>query len=352
MRGRLLGGVLLLLRGLDGGLRGGELVLGGLELHLGGRQLLLGLTLRRKLGRTGADRLVLLVRQHLLAGLGLGLCGQTPLVGLALLDGGLERTQADLRRSEVAHLIDLEQRVHVGLVGEDLGHLIGGDGVQAAAEGVELHEFETRVGRHEMRRRVEPRMVGPLVGDAQRHAGDGHLAVADVAEAVRVLLARVLLAFRQVVAQMQVLPRLQFADRILREHDHAERADRLRDAVVDLGVDVVRAPGEHDAPAVVLLHVGERLETFLLHVVLEDLVLGVRGLDRGLGLLAAHVRPRELLDDAVDHELVVGEVEVRVHVADAVLAQFGHVRADHHRVVGHDRAVVVVVRTLGTRLSS
>ena len=195
-----------------------------------------------------------------------------------------------------------------------------------------------------MRRRVEPRMVGPLVGDAQRHAGDGHLAVADVAEAVRVLLARVLLAFRQVVAQMQVLPRLQFADRILREHDHAERADRLGDAVVDLGVDVVRASGEHDAPAVVLLHVGERLETFLLHVVLEDLVLGVRGLDRGLGLLAAHVRPGELLDDAVDHELVVGEVEVRVHVADAVLAQFGHVRADHHRVVGHDRAVVVVVR--------
>ena len=143
---------------------------------------------------------------------------------------------------------------------------------------------------------------------------------------------------------MQVLPRLQFADRILREHDHAERADRLGDAVVDLGVDVVRASGEHDAPAVVLLHVGERLETFLLHVVLEDLVLGVRGLDRGLGLLAAHVRPGELLDDAVDHELVVGEVEVRVHVADAVLAQFGHVRADHHRVVGHDRAVVVVVR--------
>ncbi len=30
-----------LLRGLDGGLRGGELVLGGLELHLGGRELAL-----------------------------------------------------------------------------------------------------------------------------------------------------------------------------------------------------------------------------------------------------------------------------------------------------------------------
>lgn len=41
---------------------------------------------------------------------------------------------------------------------------------------------------------------------------------------------------------------------------------------------------------------------------------------------------------------MVGEVEVRMHVAHAVLAQLGHVRADDERIVGHDRAVVVVVR--------
>ena len=49
MRGRLLGGVLLLLRGLDGGLRGGELVLGGLELLC---------RLLRQLGSRLCDRLV------------------------------------------------------------------------------------------------------------------------------------------------------------------------------------------------------------------------------------------------------------------------------------------------------
>ena len=195
-----------------------------------------------------------------------------------------------------------------------------------------------------MRGRVEARMVGPLVGDAQRHAVDGDLAVVDVAESVRVLLARVLFAFGQEVGQVELLPRLQFADRILGEDDHAERADGFGDAVVDFRVDVVGASGKHDAAAVVLLHVGEGFEAFLLDVVFEDLVFGVGGLDSSFGLFAADARPCELLDDTVDHELVVGEIEVRVHVAHAVLAQFGHVGADDERIVGHDRAVVVVVR--------
>ena len=270
--------------------------------------------------------------------------GHARLVRLAFLDGGLERAQADLRRAEVGDLVDLEQRVHVGLVGEDLGHLVGGDGVEAAAERVELHEFEARIGGDEVRGRVEARMVGPLVGDAQRHAVDGDLAVVDVAESVRVLLARVLFAFGQEVGQVELLPRLQFADRILGEDDHAERADGFGDAVVDFRVDVVGASGKHDAAAVVLLHVGEGFEAFLLDVVFEDLVFGVGGLDSSFGLFAADARPCELLDDTVDHELVVGEVEVRVHVAHVGVTQFGHVRADDERIVGDDRAVVVVVR--------
>ena len=270
--------------------------------------------------------------------------GHARLVRLAFLDGGLERAQADLRRAEVGDLVDLEQRVHVGLGGEDLGHLVGGDGVEAAAERVELHEFEARIGGDEVRGRVEARMVGPLVGDAQRHAVDGDLAVVDVAESVRVLLARVLFAFGQEVGQVELLPRLQFADRILGEDDHAERADGFGDAVVDFRVDVVGASGKHDAAAVVLLHVGEGFEAFLLDVVFEDLVFGVGGLDSSFGLFAADARPCELLDDTVDHELVVGEVEVRVHVAHVGVTQFGHVRADDERIVGDDRAVVVVVR--------
>ena len=262
-------------------------------------------------------------------------------VAFTLFDGRLKRAQTDFRRTQVGDLVDFEHGVHVGLVRQDLGHLVGGDGVEAAAEGVELHELESRIGCDEVGRRVQTRMVGPLVGDAQWHLGD--LAVVDVAEAVRVLLARILFAFGEEFAQVELLPRLQFADGVFRKHHHAERADGLRDAVVDFRVDVVWAAGEHDALAVVFLHVGEGLEAFHLHVVLEHFVFGVGGLDRGFGFLAGHVGPGEFLDDAVHHELMVGHVEVRAHVAHAFLAQFGHVRADDHRIVGHDRAVVVVV---------
>ena len=262
-------------------------------------------------------------------------------VAFTLLDGGFQRTQTNLGRAEVADLVDFEHGVHVGLVGEDFADLVGGDGVEAAAEGVELHEFKPRIGGHEARRRIQAGMVSPLVLHAQRHACD--LAVAHLAESRRILGTGVLLPRGQIVAQMQVLTGLQLADRILGQHDHTQRADCLGDAVVDFRIDVVRPPGEHDAAAIMLLHVRERAQAFLLHVMLEQLILGVCSLDRLLGLVHRHVRPCEFLDDALSHKLMVGEVEIGAHVADAGFAQFGHIRADDDRVVRDDRAIVVVV---------
>ena len=190
--------------------------------------------------------------------------------------------------------------------------------------------------------RVQAGVVGPLVSDAQRHLGDR--AVSHVAESGGVLGTRIGLALGKEFGEVELLPRLQFADGILGEHHHAERADGFGDAVVDFGVDVVGTTGEHDASAVVLFHIGKRGQTFLLHVMLEDLVFGVGGLDRGFGLFAGHVGPRKLFDDAVNHELMVGKVEVRVHVTHVVLAQLRHVGADDERIVGHNRAVVMIVR--------
>ena len=288
--------------------------------------------------------------------LGLGDCGivdrlvefarhsgrqRTPMIALALFDGGLERAQTDLRRTQVRDLVDFQHGVHVGLVRQNLRYLVGGDGVETAAEGVELHEFQPRIGGHEVGRRIQAGMVGPLVGDAQRHLGD--LAVADMPEAIGVLRARIVVAVGQEFAEAELLPRLQLADGVLGQDHHTQRADGFGDAVVDFRIDMVRAPGKHDAPAVVLLHVRQCAQTLLLHIMFEHLVFGVRGLDRRFGFLTGHVGPCELLDDTVDHQLMIGEIEIGTHVVHALLAQFGHVRADDHRVVRHDRAVVVVV---------
>ena len=181
-----------------------------------------------------------------------------------------------------------------------------------------MHEFKPRVGGYEACGCVQAGMVRPLVLHAQGHAGD--FAVAHFAESCGILRAWVFFAGAQVFAQMQVLTGLQLADRILGQDDHAERADGLGNAVVDFRVDVVGTPGEHDAVAVVLFHVGERAQALLLDIMLEQLVFCVRRLDRLLRLLHRHVRPGEFFDDALGHELMIGQVEVGAHVADARFA--------------------------------
>ena len=184
-------------------------------------------------------------------------------------------------------------------------------------------------------------MVGPLIGDAQWHFGD--LAVFHVAEAVCVLLTWIVFIGCEEFARVELLPRLQFADRIFGQYHHTERAYGFRNAMVDFRIDMVRAACEYDASAVVFLHVGECLEAFHLHIVLEDFVFGICRFDCNFGFFTGHVGPGEFFDDAVDHEFMVGHVEVWAHVADAFFAQFGHVRADDHGIVGYHRAIVVVV---------
>ena len=56
------------------------------------------------------------------------------------------------------------------------------------------------------------------------------------------------------------------ADRILREERHAVAADKLRDAVIDLWLQVIGVSSEDDADAAVLVQIGERLLPEFFHV--------------------------------------------------------------------------------------
>ena len=108
--------------------------------------------------------------------------------------------------------------MHVAAALEDLLDLVGGDRVDAAAEGVELDHLEVGLIADAGGGLVEARVVGPLVEDAQG-----------------ALEARV-------------------DDGVLGEDGHAQANDNLGDAVVDLGVEVVGAAREHDAAHAVLPH--------------------------------------------------------------------------------------------------
>ncbi len=105
------------------------------------------------------------------------------------------------------------------LVNHALLDLVGGKRVQAAADRVELDEVQVVAPGPKTRRGVQAAVEHPLVNHADRALG---------------------------LHQMR--------HGILSEHRKPKARDELGQGVVDLGVGMVGAPGQHDAvPAVVLV---------------------------------------------------------------------------------------------------
>ena len=178
-----------------------------------------------------------------------GTCrGEDALPG-AQVHGGDEAADADARRAEIRDLVDLQNGVETVALLQNLRDLVGRDGVEPAAEGVELDELELRPGADELRRRIEAGMIDPLVVCTQRPGR------------------------REVDGK-----------RILGQHGQIVGGDELRDAVVDLRIDVVRAARQHDAAAVILLDPRERRRALRADVGLCALLLEPCGMDGGTGL--------------------------------------------------------------------
>ena len=229
--------------------------------------------------------------------------------GCALGDRRVEGAQADLRGTQVGDLVDLEDGVHVAAALEDLLDLVGGDRVDAAAEGVELDHLEVRLVADAGGGLVEARVVGPLVEDAQG-----------------ALEARV-------------------DDGILGENGHAQADDDLGDAVVDLGVEVVGAARQHDAAHAVLTHPLDGFDALRADLSLDGGVLLPRLVQGGLHLFDGNVVAvfLEGLGQMGGQVLAVTEVDERADELRAGLRQALHVVADDLGVGRHDGAVVGVL---------
>ena len=97
-------------------------------------------------------------------------------------------------------------------------YLVGGDGIQAAAEGVKLDQIQAFAVLHIGCGAVKSGVVHPLVGNDERA-----LCVSQV------------------------------GDGILGKNRKTVGGDELRDTVVDLRVYMVRTAGQHDAVTLMLL---------------------------------------------------------------------------------------------------
>ena len=292
---------------------------GGDLLGHGGRSLGLGFA---RLGRsTGLEILHELVGgqiAHRAAPFGGRLLG---FLVLLFFEGGEQAAHADAGRTQVRYLVDLQHRVDLARGFQDLLHLVGREGVEAAAEAVELDEVEVAALGDDLGGVVEAGVVHPLVDQA-----DGALEFAQV------------------------------GNRVFGEHGQAEAREQLGDRVVDFGVVVVGTAGEHDAMGARLFHPGEGFLALHVDVVLEAQVLFPGRVDGLVDLaaagrlgVAAHkfaVRLHELDIEALLQLvlLVVGQVGVEEFDVGAV--ELVDVQAQGFRIAHDDRAVVVVARAL------
>ena len=262
-------------------------------------------------GHLGADDGIVLPhlfrKRHLLDGRGV----QFPLLGRFLpdLDGREKGTDTDPGGPQIVHLVYFQAGVDLAGTGQDIVHLIRGDGIQPAAEGVQLYQVQVLHGLHIACGRVEPGMIHPLVRHDERP-----------------------------------LRAAQMGDGILGEHGDVKGSDQLRDAVVDLRVYVVRPSRQHDAALSGLLQEGQGL-----FALFADGLPGVRQLLPGGfrgGLHAVGRQFRKFLQQGLRHGAQIPEghegiAQHRLAVADGL-----HIVLDVLGVGRDDGAVVMVVGPL------
>ena len=134
-----------------------------------------------------------------------------------------EGAQADADGAEVGPFVDFQQCMDFMALSQDFLYLVGDDGVEAAAEGVEFDQFQIGLRDDVLRCPIQAGMVGPLVDDAQ--------------------------FLRQVS---------QGSDAVFRQDGQAQAVDELRDAVIDFRVDVIGTAAEDDGPVAVFCQPFQR----------------------------------------------------------------------------------------------
>ena len=244
---------------------------------------------------------------------------------LALPQRRHQAADADAGRAQIGNLVDLQQRVDLAAAFQDFLHLVGGQRVETASEAHHLHQVQIAALRYHPRGIVQARMVHPLVVDAQI-----------------------------------ALQAAQMRHAVLGEHRHAEPGYKLGQGVVDLRIDMVGTPRQHDAVLVILLQPAQGLLPLRPHGVLEVQIhlpgafhglrnLGPRGNGRGVALRLQLLLapPREVLVEALLQGLLVIVGDEGIQEVRAAGAQLVDVELQRLGVAHDDGAVEVVV---GTRI--
>ena len=226
-------------------------------------------------------------------------------VGFApLLHGGEQGADTDAGRAEGRALIDFDERMQLSGAGEEFRHLIGGDGVEAASERGQLHQFEVGARAHQRRGPVQTGMIGPLVHDPERFGG---------------------------------MPEVRHT--VLAEHGGAEGGDEFGQTVMDRRIGMVRPPGQHDAELAGAFQFGEH--PFAFGPEFGAVGFLFEGGD-AYGCAELLFRDAEQVMQRGNERVGMFQRHERRVQGAVLFQQFVRIQADDFRVPGHHRTVVAV----------
>ena len=136
------------------------------------------------------------------------------------------------------------------------------------------------------------------------------------------------------------------AHHILGDHGGAQAGDQLVDAVVDLRVQVVGTAAQNDDRQLLAPCLGDHLVALPVDAAHVRAVLVIRSFGRFLHLVEGNslkVAGKDLMEL---HREIVPAVNAHIIVDKGQPIERRHVCGDHFRVIGHNRAVVMVVPQL------
>ncbi len=149
---------------------------------------------------------------------------EAAVLALFLFDRSFQRAQTDTDGAQVRSLVDLDHGIGLVVALQDLAYLIGGDGVDSAAETKKLYQLQIFLMAHVLGCVIQTGMIAPLVQDPER--------------TLKVCL---------------------FGDRILRQHGHIQFGNDLIQSVIDLRIDMIGPACQNDAVHLLFPHLFEDL---------------------------------------------------------------------------------------------
>ena len=135
-------------------------------------------------------------------------------------------------------------------------------------------------------------------------------------------------------------------DAVLCKNSESQLIDHLGDSVIDLGVDMIRSSGEHDAVHSALLHLIDHTRAFGSDIFLKSSVFLGAFINSSLSFCQSYALILEDFRELLRYFIKIIKGHERIHEVDILLFNVLDIILDYFRIGTNDRTIVVIARIL------